>query len=98
MNSMSHILEIGPEALAGHHHGPAAATEGAHRSWTVVEPLLKIFVTMVPDVSKLDAKTFILQGLDVPGWNVLAGVGRVLAYTAVFMLIAHVVFRRKELG
>jgi len=98
VSSMSQILEIGPQALAGHHHGPAATAEAAHKSWTVIEPMLRIFVTIVPDVSKLDAKTYILQGLDVPVSNVLAGAGRVLLYAIASVIVAHVVFRHKELG
>jgi len=95
---MNDILRIGPQAFAGHHHGPAVTPEGGGASWALIEPLLKVFVTVTPDASKLDAKEFILRGMDVPCGDVLAGIARTAAYLAVFMVFACFVFRRKELG
>lgn len=95
---MADTLRLGPGALAGHQHGPGAVSEGARATWTMLEPLLKIFVTTVPDVTRLDAQTYILEGLDVPLGVVALGVGVTLLYAAIFMALGQIVFWRRELG
>ncbi|HUW35387.1 MAG TPA: ABC transporter permease [Planctomycetota bacterium] len=96
---MKGVLEMGPEALSsGPHHGPEAAESAAHTSWPLMSFLLKGFVALVPDMSKLDTRVFLLSGLDVPGGWVTRGVLATLLYSLVFMVVAHVIFRQKELG
>ncbi|NQT19468.1 MAG: ABC transporter permease subunit [Planctomycetes bacterium] len=95
---ISETLKLGPRAFAGHHHGAAPVAEGAGVAWTALEPLLKFFVIVVPDVTRLDAKTFILQGLDVPLRVVAFGVGVTLLYAVIFMVLGQIVFWRRELG
>jgi hypothetical protein len=88
-----------PQAmLGGHSHGPEQVEQAAHQSYQALQTLLKIFVGLVPDVNKLDTRAFILAGLDVPAWSVWSGIGNTLLYSAVFMIVAYVVFRRKEFG
>ena len=90
-------LLVNPTAYLGGHGGEGTAqTAGA--SWQAGRALLKIFVTVVPDVSKLDGKTLILNGLDVPASRVLLGLGTTLAYVCIFLVLAHAIFRRKEFG
>jgi ABC-type transport system involved in multi-copper enzyme maturation permease subunit len=95
---MAETLRLGPGSLAGHHHGPAAVSEGAKATWTILEPLLRTFVTIVPDVTRLDAQAFILEGLDVPLGVVAFGVGITLLYAMIFMALGQIVFCFRELG
>ena len=95
---MAETLRLGPWSLAGHHDGPVAVSEGAKATWTIFEPLLRTFVATVPDVTSLDAQTFILQGLDVPLGVVASGVGVTLLYAMIFMALGQIIFWRRELG
>ncbi len=98
VSPMSEPLAMGPAALGGHQHGAAEGAQAARAAWPVVEELLKTFVAITPDARDFDGKMFLLKGLDVPDWNVVAGAGTALVYMIVFMAFAYGIFRRKELG
>ena len=88
-----------PQALsAGHGHGSEQVSQAAQSSFHAAQALLKVFVSVVPDVNKLDTRAFIIAGVDVPAWSVWSGVGTTLLYSLVFLLMAYMVFRRKEFG
>lgn len=95
---MAETLRLGPGSLAGHHDGPVAVSEGAKATWTIFEPLLRAFVTIVPDVTRLDAQAFILEGLDVPLGVVASGVGVTLLYAMIFVALGQIIFSLRELG
>jgi len=95
---MGSVLQTGPAALSSGVYHPEAAESTARTGWPLMSFLLKAFVALVPDISKLDTRSFLLIGLDVPGGWVMRGLLTTLLYSLVFMAVAHVVFRRKEFG
>jgi len=95
---LSRILLIGPRALMIHDYGRIHGEGIARATWPVAEAAIRLLTAILPDLSRLSGKRYIIDGLDVPGRLLLGGIGATLIYCAGCLLIALLILRRKEVG
>jgi len=97
-NFLNRILLAGPGALIVHDYTRVHGEETVRAAWPVVKVALKVLAALTPNLGRLTGKSYVIDGLDVPGRALLGGIGTTLIYCAVCLAVAHVVFNRKEVG